>query len=120
MIIYSDEKSLSLLFYSSTLSNFYRPHNLLVFLVIPGGIFSDSTIHDLHMSGWMMGAKPRTVYAQGNAFDPDVASCGDLDHVIVVIKYDGGAMSVIDNGRQANFGYDQRVEVVVKTVVPTK
>ncbi|KAL3884390.1 hypothetical protein ACJMK2_024531 [Sinanodonta woodiana] len=77
-----------------------------------GGIFFDSTIHDLDVVSWMVGSKPRTVYAQGNAFNPEIGNCGDNDQVFVVIKHENGVLSFIDNGRLAPYGYDQRVEVL--------
>jgi myo-inositol 2-dehydrogenase / D-chiro-inositol 1-dehydrogenase len=34
----------------------------------------------------------------------------DIDTAIVVLQHENGAMSTIDNSRQAVYGYDQRVE----------
>ncbi|XP_067668806.1 uncharacterized oxidoreductase YrbE-like [Haliotis asinina] len=75
-----------------------------------GGIFFDSTIHDLDLSLWMVGSKPKSIYACGNAFDPEVGKLGDLDLVNVTIKYENGVVSMIDNGRVSASGYDQRLE----------
>ncbi|XP_046365309.2 uncharacterized oxidoreductase YrbE-like [Haliotis rufescens] len=75
-----------------------------------GGIFFDSTIHDLDLSLWMVGSKPSSIYACGNAFDPEVRKLGDLDLVNVTIKYENGVVSMIDNGRVSGAGYDQRLE----------
>ncbi|KAL5013700.1 hypothetical protein ScPMuIL_007970 [Solemya velum] len=80
-----------------------------------GGIFSDSTIHDLDMSTWISGSRPVSVYAKGVAFDPEIRRCGDYDQVFVAIEYENCALSIIDNGRMAAYGYDQRLEVLCES-----
>jgi hypothetical protein len=83
---------------------------LLLFCVL-GGIFSDSTIHDLDMSAWLADSEPQSLFVQGHAFDPDIRALGDVDQAMVVIKYKNGVVSMIHNGRTAPYGYDQRLEV---------
>ena len=36
---------------------------------------------------------------------------GDNEQVLVIVTYENGAVSVIDNGRHSTYGYDQRMEV---------
>ena len=36
---------------------------------------------------------------------------GDVDTAIVMMKFENGALGVIDNSRAAHYGYDQRTEV---------
>ena len=43
--------------------------------------------------------------------NPDIAKYDDVDTAIVTLKFANGAIGVIDNCRQAPYGYDQRVEV---------
>lgn len=81
---------------------------------IAGGIIYDSTIHDLDMSLWLAGSQPESVYVSASAFDPDIASCGDYDQVVVTIKFKNGVVSSVENGRVAPYGYDQRLEVCVR------
>ncbi|KAK7090396.1 hypothetical protein V1264_010199 [Littorina saxatilis] len=77
-----------------------------------GGIVKDSTIHDLDMSLWLSGSRPRRVLCQGQAFDPEVGACGDFDLVVVTVLFDNGVVAVLDNGRQSSQAYDQRLEVM--------
>ena len=35
----------------------------------------------------------------------------DVDTAIVMMKFENGALGVIDNSRAAHYGYDQRTEV---------
>jgi myo-inositol 2-dehydrogenase/D-chiro-inositol 1-dehydrogenase len=52
------------------------------------------------------------VYAVGNVLiNPDFAQHGDVDTAVVTLRFANGALGVIDNSRQAVYGYDQRVEV---------
>ncbi|MBI5029987.1 MAG: inositol 2-dehydrogenase [Chloroflexi bacterium] len=76
-----------------------------------GGMFIDMTIHDFDMARYQVGEIDE-VYAMGKVLvAPDYASVGDLDTTIVTLKFKNGAMGVIDNSRQAVYGYDQRLEV---------
>ncbi|XP_063425686.1 inositol 2-dehydrogenase-like [Mytilus trossulus] len=76
------------------------------------GILNDSTIHDLDLSLWLSGSIPETVYVQGNAFDPEIGKCNDMDQVIVTIKYKNGVIACLENGRVSGYGYDQRLEAL--------
>ncbi len=76
-----------------------------------GGMFLDMTIHDFDMARYQVG-EIEEVYAIGNVLvAPDYATIGDLDTNIVTLKFANGAIGVIDNSRQAVYGYDQRLEV---------
>ncbi|KAL4216597.1 hypothetical protein ACF0H5_024320 [Mactra antiquata] len=82
------------------------------YLRTSGGIFKDSTVHDLDMCSWLAGSKPISVYAQGHANNLALRDFGDNDQVVVVVTYENGTIGVVDNGRWAPFGYDQRLEVL--------
>jgi myo-inositol 2-dehydrogenase/D-chiro-inositol 1-dehydrogenase len=43
--------------------------------------------------------------------DPSFKEHGDIDTAMVTLRFANGALGVIDNSRQAVYGYDQRVEV---------
>jgi myo-inositol 2-dehydrogenase/D-chiro-inositol 1-dehydrogenase len=60
-----------------------------------------------------MGCNATEVYAVGGVMvDPAIGEAGDLDTVLVTLKFENGALGVIDNSRRAAYGYDQRVEVL--------
>ncbi|XP_077984692.1 myo-inositol 2-dehydrogenase-like [Glandiceps talaboti] len=84
----------------------------LEYLKICGGIFHDSTIHDIDYICWLVGQAPSEVYAQGHAFYSDTQQAGDVDVVAVVMKFPNGIIATVDQSRQAPHGYDQRVEVM--------
>lgn len=77
-----------------------------------GGMFLDMTIHDFDMVCFLSGSKVLEVYAAGAALvNPDIAKVGDIDTAIITMKMENGSIAVIDNSRQAVYGYDQRAEV---------
>ncbi|WP_408055232.1 inositol 2-dehydrogenase [Sutcliffiella halmapala] len=77
-----------------------------------GGLFMDMMIHDFDMARYVMGSEIVEVSAYGNALiNPEVKELGDIDTAIVSLKFANGALGVIDNSRQAVYGYDQRLEV---------
>jgi myo-inositol 2-dehydrogenase/D-chiro-inositol 1-dehydrogenase len=82
------------------------------YLKVSGGIFLDMTIHDFDMARYLSVSEVEEVYAQGAVLiDPAIGQVGDVDTAIITLKFRNGAMGVIDNSRQAVYGYDQRVEV---------
>ncbi|RPI24865.1 MAG: inositol 2-dehydrogenase [Chloroflexota bacterium] len=76
-----------------------------------GGMFLDMTIHDFDMARFQVG-EIEEVYAIGNTLvAPELTEADDVDTDIVTLKFANGAIGVIDNSRQAVYGYDQRLEV---------
>ena len=79
---------------------------------VSGGIFIDMTIHDFDMARYVVGSEIVSVYATGAVrIVPEFAEIGDLDTVAIMLQHANGAITMIDNSRQAVYGYDQRVEV---------
>ncbi|MFX1419505.1 MAG: inositol 2-dehydrogenase [Promethearchaeota archaeon] len=77
-----------------------------------GGIFLDMTIHDWDMARFQAMSEVEEIYATGAVLiDPEIGKAGDIDTAVVVLKFKNGAIGIIDNTRQAVYGYDQRVEV---------
>ena len=77
-----------------------------------GGIFLDMTIHDFDMVRYLTGSEVEEVHAMGAVLiDPAIGEAGDVDTAVTTLKMADGALAVIENSRQAVYGYDQRVEV---------
>jgi myo-inositol 2-dehydrogenase / D-chiro-inositol 1-dehydrogenase len=82
------------------------------FLARSGGFFVDVTIHDLDTARWMVGEVVE-VSAHGSALSvPGIAALGDIDTAVVVLRFESGALGVIDNSRAAGYGYECSTEVV--------
>lgn len=84
----------------------------IAYIKVSGGIFIDMTIHDFDMARYIVPSPIIEVFAKGNVLvDPAIGEAGDVDTAVIVLSHENGATTVIDNSRQAVYGYDQRVEV---------
>lgn len=77
-----------------------------------GHLFMDMTIHDFDMVRYLAGCEVTEIYAHGSCLiNQDIKNNTHIDTAVVQMRLENGAMAVIDNSRQALYGYDQRVEV---------
>jgi myo-inositol 2-dehydrogenase/D-chiro-inositol 1-dehydrogenase len=77
-----------------------------------GGLFLDMTIHDFDMARFLSGLEVEEVFASASVLvDPAIGAAGDFDTATVQLRFQGGALGVIDNSRRAVYGYDQRAEL---------
>jgi myo-inositol 2-dehydrogenase/D-chiro-inositol 1-dehydrogenase len=75
-------------------------------------MFLDMTIHDFDMVRYLSESEVEEVYALGGVLvNPEIGEAGDIDTAIITLKLKNGALGVIDNSREAAYGYDQRAEV---------
>jgi myo-inositol 2-dehydrogenase/D-chiro-inositol 1-dehydrogenase len=82
------------------------------YVAVSGGIFLDMMIHDFDMVRYLSNQEVVEVNAIGAVLiDPEIGKAGDVDTAIVTLKMSDGTLAVIDNSRQAVYGYDQRTEV---------
>jgi myo-inositol 2-dehydrogenase / D-chiro-inositol 1-dehydrogenase len=83
----------------------------LEYVLGSGGIFLDMTIHDFDMARYVTGSEVVEVYARGALrVEPSFAQADDVDTAVVTLTHANGCLTVIDNSREAAYGYDQRVE----------
>lgn len=101
----------------------------LGYVRVSSGLFHDTCIHDIDMCLWLMRQLPTTVQVLGKTWkeyyynDPEqMASLSPADRdilpeiddyfmAIITMKFQNGSLGVIDNSRQATYGYDQRCEI---------
>ncbi|MEK6648204.1 MAG: inositol 2-dehydrogenase [Actinomycetota bacterium] len=84
----------------------------LEYLKVSGGIFIDMMIHDFDLARYLVGSPIVEIFAKGSIMiDSRFTQANDVDTAVVVLTHESGAITVIDNSRQAVYGYDQRVEV---------
>ncbi|MBW7458551.1 inositol 2-dehydrogenase [Paenibacillus sepulcri] len=82
------------------------------YIKVSGGIFMDMMIHDFDMARFLSGSEVEEVFAQGSVLiDPVFSKYGDVDTAIVTLRFENGALGLIDSSRRAVYGYDQRAEV---------
>ncbi|CAF4820191.1 unnamed protein product [Rotaria sp. Silwood1] len=84
----------------------------LNYVKLSGGIFFDMTIHDFDMARYLLDDDIIEVHADGDVlFDLKLRELADIDTAVITMKMSKGAFVIIDNSRQAVYGYDQRAEV---------
>ena len=82
------------------------------YIKVSGGIFVDMMIHDFDMARYVVGSPVVEIFAKGAVLiDPAIGEAGDVDTASVMLTHANGAVTMIDNSRQAVYGYDQRLEV---------
>ncbi len=82
------------------------------YIAVSGGIFLDMTIHDFDMACFLTNSDVEELYVYADALiNPGIREYGDFDTAIISMKMENGALAVIDNSRQAMYGYDQRAEL---------
>lgn len=82
------------------------------YLRTSGGLFFDMTIHDFDMARYLSNSDVEEVFVHaGVLIDPAIAEINDFDTAIVTMKFKNGMLGVIENCREAAYGYDQRTEV---------
>lgn len=87
-------------------------HQSMDYIKVSGGIFMDMTIHDFDMVRYLAGSEVTEVTAYGAALSgAGYDQYDDVDTAIIMMKFENGALGVIDNSRAAHYGYDQRTEV---------
>lgn len=79
----------------------------------PGKMFLDTSIHDFDMARFLAGAEIAEVCAFAAALVDDLArEAKDADTEVISLRFASGAVGIIENCRQAPYGYDQRAEVL--------
>jgi myo-inositol 2-dehydrogenase/D-chiro-inositol 1-dehydrogenase len=82
------------------------------YLPVSGGLFLDTTSHDLDLARFVLGAEIVRVAASATAVtDENARTIGDVDTAIVTVEFSNGVIGAIDNCRSSSYGYDQRLEV---------
>lgn len=82
------------------------------YIKVSGGMFLDMTIHDFDMVRFLTGDEVEEIYTTaGVRVDRAIGEAGDVDTAVITMRFRTGTIGIIDNCRQASYGYDQRVEV---------
>lgn len=78
-----------------------------------GGLIVDMGVHDFDLARWLMGSEVARVYSEGATLAfPELDEVGDIDNVVVNLRFANDAIGNIDMSRNAVYGYDIRTEVL--------
>ena len=80
---------------------------------VSGGLAIDCGVHEYDLAEWLTGRRVVEVRAWALPIvDEAIASAGDVDNLLTVLRLDNGAMASVDLSRNARFGDDVRTEVL--------
>ena len=83
-----------------------------------GGMFRDSTIHDIDMCRFLLDEEIAKVYAVGSCLiSPEIGAAGDIDTLMVTLTTASGRFAQIVACRRGPMGYDQRLEALCEKEV---
>ena len=80
------------------------------YVAVSGGLFRDMTIHDFDMARYFLGEVVEVTAAGANLISDEIATAGDVDCAVVVLRGAEGGLCSMTNSRRCAFGYDQRLE----------
>lgn len=85
----------------------------LSYLQTSGGQMRDQAIHFFDLLRWLTEDEVDTIGAMGSALAmPEIASFGDVDTSVLMMKMRSGALAQLDNTRRTGYGYDERITVL--------
>ncbi len=84
----------------------------LEYIKVSGSFFVDVSIHDLDLARWLVGEIVEVSATGSSVSDPAYSQFGTVDQAIIVVRFEDGALGVIDNSRIAGYGYEASSEVV--------
>lgn len=85
-----------------------------------GGMFRDSSIHDVDMARFLLDEPITRVFAVGsNLISDEIRAAGDVDTLTITLVTGSGRMAQVVACRRGPMGYDQRLEVLCSREVLT-
>lgn len=78
-----------------------------------GGLILDMGVHDFDLARWLMDSEVARVHSEGACLAfPELKEVGDIDNVVINLRFTNDAIGNIDLSRNAVYGYDIRTEVL--------
>jgi myo-inositol 2-dehydrogenase/D-chiro-inositol 1-dehydrogenase len=76
-----------------------------------GGSFLDMSVHDYDLARWLVGEIEEVSAWGANIIDDRFAEGGDIDTAVTMLRFENGALGVVEMSRRSAWGYDIRTEV---------
>jgi myo-inositol 2-dehydrogenase/D-chiro-inositol 1-dehydrogenase len=83
----------------------------LEFLRHSGGAFLDMSVHDFDLARFLVGEVEEVEAWGGVLFDQRFAEADDVDTALTMLRFQNGALGVVEMSRHSAWGYDIRTEV---------
>jgi myo-inositol 2-dehydrogenase/D-chiro-inositol 1-dehydrogenase len=81
------------------------------FLRHSGGLFLDMAVHDLDLARFLVGEVTEVQAWGANLVDERFAQADDIDTAVTLLRFEDGALGVVETARHSEWGYDIRTEV---------
>jgi myo-inositol 2-dehydrogenase / D-chiro-inositol 1-dehydrogenase len=81
------------------------------FIKNSGGSFLDMSVHDYDLARWLVGEIEEVAAWGSNIIDDRFAQGGDIDTAVTMLRFENGALGVVEMSRRSAWGYDIRTEV---------
>ncbi len=81
------------------------------YLRTSGGIFVDMSVHDFDLARFLVGEVAEVSAWGGVLIDPVFAEIGDSDTAVALLRFESGALGIVEASRRTTWGYDIRTEV---------
>jgi myo-inositol 2-dehydrogenase/D-chiro-inositol 1-dehydrogenase len=81
------------------------------FLRHSGGLFLDMAVHDLDLARFLVGEVAEVQAWGANLVDERFAQADDIDTAVTLLRFEDGALGVVETARHSEWGYDIRTEV---------
>lgn len=95
--------------FRSTSRDTYPP--AVSFIKNSGGSFLDMCVHDYDLARWLVGEIEEVSAWGANIVDERFAEGGDIDTAVTMLRFENGALGVVEMSRRSAWGYDIRTEV---------
>jgi inositol 2-dehydrogenase len=81
------------------------------FIKNSGGSFLDMCVHDYDLARFLVGEIEEVSAWGSNLIDERFAEGGDIDTAVTMLRFESGALGVVEMSRRSAWGYDIRTEV---------
>lgn len=82
------------------------------YLASDGDFFVDALIHDFDCARWFAGEIVEVTSCGTSVGSPIFGEAGDVDNVVVALRFASGAVGVVDGSRCAGYGYEAGAEIL--------
>lgn len=96
--------------FRTSLRDMRPPHG--EYLVNTGGFVFDAAIHCFDLARWLVGEIVEVTTLGAALSDPRFEREADTDNLLATVRFESGAIGVIDNSRVAGYGFECSTELV--------
>jgi myo-inositol 2-dehydrogenase/D-chiro-inositol 1-dehydrogenase len=77
-----------------------------------GTLLMDASIHDLDTARWLVGEVDEVTALGASLSSPAYAEADDMDNAAVLLRFESGALGLVDASRVAGYGFESSTELV--------